>query len=84
MVPISPPEEDTKSDIKYVGKESENTEEVADIARLYEEITKCSTLSERLKKNFEHWKVFPPRPSTDNYFSYLLRILVAIAALMMR
>ena len=84
MVPISPPEEGTKSDIENGEKESEVTEEVADIARLYEEIPKCSTLSERLKIIFEHWKVFPPRPSTDTYFSYLLRILVAIAALMMR
>ena len=84
MVPISPPEEDTKSDIKYVGKESENTEEVADIARLHEELPKCSSLTETLKRSFEHWKVFPPRPSTDNYFSYVFRILVAIGALMMR
>ena len=74
MVPISPPEEETKSDIKNVKKESENTEEVGDIARLNKELQKCSTLSETLKKSFEHWKVFPPRPSTDTYFRYLLQL----------
>ena len=69
MIPIFSPKEETK---------------VADIARLHEELQKCSTLSETLKKSFEHWKVFPPRPSTDNYFRYLLQILLAIAALMIR
>ena len=47
--PISVPEGETKSEIMNVEKEIEDTEEVADIGRLDQELNKCSTLTEKLK-----------------------------------
>ena len=75
----------TNVELENVETENDETEEVADIARLYEELKKCSSLTETLQLSLQNWKLFPSTPSSrDNCFKKLSFMLVPFLFALLR
>jgi len=76
---VSTYQTEAKTSIELENIEGKNyeTEEVADIARLYKELKKFSTLTKTLQLSLQNWKLFPSTPSSsDNCFKKLSSMLV--------
>ena len=75
----------TNVELENVERENDETEEVADIARLYKELEKCSTLTKTLQLSLQNWKLFPSNPSSrDNCFKKLSSMLVPFLFALLR
>ena len=75
----------TSIELENVERENDETEEVADIPRLHEDLKKYSTLTETLQLSLQNWKLFPSYPSSrDNCFKKLSSMLVPFLFALLR